>query len=72
MQRPTRTNLPCKLLLVPWVQNMAGKTETTVPGKSFGGDFGYTCDASNASVGQAINCTVSARRFGSEGYGKAP
>jgi hypothetical protein len=51
---------------------MAGKTETTVPGKSFGGDFGYTCDASNASVGQAINCTVSARRFGSEGYGKAP
>jgi CD109 antigen len=56
-------------LYVPWAQNMADKTETTVPGKSFGLDFGYTCDAANASVGQAINCTVSARRFGSEGYG---
>ena len=56
-------------LYVPWAQNAAGKTETTVPGKSFGLDFGYTCDAANATVGQAINCTVSARRFGSEGYG---
>jgi A-macroglobulin TED domain/Alpha-2-macroglobulin family/Carboxypeptidase regulatory-like domain/A-macroglobulin receptor binding domain len=56
-------------LYVPWAQNASGKTETTVPGKSFGLDFGYTCDAANASVGKAINCTVSARRFGSEGYG---
>jgi hypothetical protein len=56
-------------LYVPWTQNAAGKTETTVPGKSFGLDFGYTCDAANAIVGLAINCTVSARRFGSEGYG---
>ena len=56
-------------LYVPWTQNAAGKTETTVPGKNFGFDFGYTCDAANASVGQAIDCTVSARRFGSEGYG---
>jgi hypothetical protein len=56
-------------LYVPWAQNAAGKTETTVPGKSFGLDFGYTCDAANASVGQAINCIVSARRFGSQGYG---
>jgi uncharacterized protein YfaS (alpha-2-macroglobulin family) len=40
-----------------------------VPGNGFGFDFGYTCDAANASVGQAINCTVSARRFGSQGYG---
>jgi CD109 antigen len=56
-------------LYVPWTQNAAGKTETTVPGKIFGLDFGYTCDAANAIVGQAINCTVSARRFGSEGYG---
>jgi hypothetical protein len=56
-------------LYVPWAQNAAAKTETTVPGKSFGLDFGYTCDAVNATVGQPINCTVSARRFGSEGYG---
>jgi uncharacterized protein YfaS (alpha-2-macroglobulin family) len=56
-------------LYVPWAQNVIGKTVTTVPGKSFGLDFGYTCDAANASVGQAISCTVSAKRFGSQGYG---
>jgi uncharacterized protein YfaS (alpha-2-macroglobulin family) len=56
-------------LYVPWTRNSSGKTETTVPGKSFGLDFGYTCDAVNATVGQPINCTVSAQRFGSEGYG---
>ncbi|MFY9852613.1 MAG: alpha-2-macroglobulin family protein [Terracidiphilus sp.] len=56
-------------LYVPWAQNAVGKTETIVPGKSFGFDFGYICDATNASVGQPINCTVSARRFGSQGYG---
>jgi hypothetical protein len=56
-------------LYVPWTQAIAGKTQTTVPGKSFGLDFGYTCDAANATVGQSINCTVSARRFGSGGYG---
>ena len=56
-------------LYVPWAQAAASKTQTTVPGKSFGLDFGYACDAANASVGQAIDCTVSARRFGSQGYG---
>jgi hypothetical protein len=56
-------------LYVPWTQNASGKTTTTIPGKSFGFDFGYTCDAANARVGQAIDCTVSARRFGSQGYG---
>jgi uncharacterized protein YfaS (alpha-2-macroglobulin family) len=56
-------------LYVPWRQNASGKTETTVPGKDFGLDFGYSCDAANAKVGQAIDCTVSARRFGSQGYG---
>jgi hypothetical protein len=56
-------------LYVPWTQNAARKTETTVPGKSFGLDLGYSCDAAGAKVGQAINCTVSARRFGSQGYG---
>ena len=56
-------------LFVPWTQSSSGKTETTVPGKSFGLAFVYTCDAVNATVGQPINCTVSARRFGSQGYG---
>jgi hypothetical protein len=56
-------------LYLPWAQNAAGKTETTVPGKSFGLDFGYSCDAAHARVGQPIDCTVSARRFGSQGYG---
>lgn len=54
---------------VPWTKEAAGKTETTVPGKDFGLDFGYACDAAGARVGQAINCTVSARRFGSQSYG---
>jgi uncharacterized protein YfaS (alpha-2-macroglobulin family) len=56
-------------LYVPWAQGARGKTETTVPGKSFGLEFGYSCDAANARVGQAIDCTVSARRFGTEGFG---
>jgi hypothetical protein len=54
---------------VPWVQAAVGKTKTTVPGKDFGLDFGYECDAAAAKIGQPIACTVSARRFGSEGYG---
>jgi hypothetical protein len=55
-------------IYVPWTEAVA-RTETTVPGKGFGLDFGYACEASNARVGQAITCTVSARRFGSQGYG---
>jgi uncharacterized protein YfaS (alpha-2-macroglobulin family) len=54
---------------VPWAQAAVGRTRTTVPGKDFGLDFGYECDATAASVGRPITCTVSARRFGSEGYG---
>jgi hypothetical protein len=56
-------------LYVPWAEETTSKTEVTVPGKSFGFDFGYACDAANARVGQAITCTVSTRRFGSEDYG---
>jgi uncharacterized protein YfaS (alpha-2-macroglobulin family) len=56
-------------LYVPWMQTAIGKTASTVPGKSFGLDFSYNCDAANAAVGQPIDCTVSARRFGSGGYG---
>jgi uncharacterized protein YfaS (alpha-2-macroglobulin family) len=54
---------------VPWTQAAMGRTKTTVPGKDFGLDFGYECDAAAAKVGQPISCTVSTRRFGSEGYG---
>jgi len=54
---------------VPWTQAAVGRTKTTVPGKDFGLDFGYECDAAGAKVGRPIDCTVSARRFGSEGYG---
>jgi hypothetical protein len=56
-------------LYVPWTQTAVGKTASTVPGKSFGLDFSYSCDAANAAVGQPIDCIVSARRFGSGGYG---
>lgn len=54
---------------VPWAQASVGKTRITVPGKDFGLDFGYECEAAAAKTGQPITCTVSARRFGSEGYG---
>lgn len=56
-------------LYVPWSREATGKTETTVPGKNFGLDFGYSCDAVNAKVGQPVECTVSSRRFGSQSYG---
>ena len=51
-------------LYVPWAQGTVGKAKTTMPGKDFGLDFGYECNADAAKVGQAVNCTVSARRFG--------
>jgi uncharacterized protein YfaS (alpha-2-macroglobulin family) len=54
---------------VPWAQGAVGRTRITVPDKDFGMDFGYECDAAAAKVGQQITCTVTARRFGSEGYG---
>lgn len=54
---------------VPWAQTAVDRTKTTVPGKDFGPDFGYACDATAAKAGQPITCTVSTRRFGSEGYG---
>jgi hypothetical protein len=54
---------------LPWAQAAAGITKITVPGKDFGLNFGYVCDAAGAKIGKPIDCTVSARRFGSEGYG---
>ncbi len=55
-------------IYVPWTQS-SSTTKTTVPGKNFGFDFGYRCEVAGARVGQPIDCTVSARRFGSESYG---
>ncbi|MFZ1083717.1 MAG: alpha-2-macroglobulin family protein [Terracidiphilus sp.] len=54
---------------LPWGAAVLHTTSTTVPGKSSGLDFGYSCDAENARVGQPISCNVSARRVGSQGYG---
>jgi uncharacterized protein YfaS (alpha-2-macroglobulin family) len=54
-------------LYVPWSQEAIGKTERTVPGKNFGLDFAYACDSENTKVGQPLDCTVSVRRFGSQG-----
>ena len=45
---------------------MQSKTQT---GTDSGLDFGYSCTTNNAQVGKPIDCTVSARRFGSPSYG---
>jgi alpha-2-macroglobulin-like protein len=55
-------------LYVPWVQGAASKTKTTTPGNDYGLDFGYHCEA-DTIVGQQVECTVDARRFGSQSWG---
>lgn len=52
---------------VPWHGDMA--TSTTQTGKDAGLDFSYQCAATNAHVGTPIDCSVTARRFGSASYG---
>jgi hypothetical protein len=54
---------------VPWQGNAAPEKAKTQTGTDFGLDFGYSCNAADARVGQPINCTVDVRRFGSGGYG---
>jgi hypothetical protein len=54
---------------VPWAETVTPAQTKTQTGKDYGLDFGYSCAAADARVGQPINCTVSARRFGSSGYG---
>jgi hypothetical protein len=52
---------------VPWKGDaMTTKTQT---GSDAGLDFSYRCSASGATVGKAMECSVAARRFGSQSYG---
>jgi uncharacterized protein YfaS (alpha-2-macroglobulin family) len=54
---------------IPWTETATPAQTKTQIGKEYGLDFGYNCAADNAKVGQPIDCTLSARRFGSSGYG---
>jgi uncharacterized protein YfaS (alpha-2-macroglobulin family) len=54
---------------VPWAETATPAQAKTQTGSDYGLDFGYSCAAANAKVGQAIDCTVDARRFGSNSYG---
>ena len=54
---------------VPWAKTATPAQAKTQTGSDYGLDFGYSCAAANAKVGQAIDCTVDARRFGSSSYG---
>jgi hypothetical protein len=53
----------------PWTSESLDVSERTTPGKDYGLDFGYHCAALNATPGRPIQCTVDARRFGSQSYG---
>jgi uncharacterized protein YfaS (alpha-2-macroglobulin family) len=52
---------------VPWQGEAA--TSKTQTGSDAGLDFGYSCAAEDAHVGKAMECSVTARRFGSQSYG---
>jgi hypothetical protein len=54
---------------IPWTETAAPAQEKSQTGKNYGLDFGYSCVAADARVGQPIDCTVNVRRFGSSGYG---
>jgi hypothetical protein len=54
---------------VPWQGNRTPERAKTQTGTDFGLDFGSSCNAADARVGQPVNCTVDVRRFGSGGYG---
>ena len=53
----------------PWPAPQTSEPAKTTTGKDYGLDFSYNCSANGTRVGQAVDCTVSARRFGSRGYG---
>ena len=53
----------------PWQGSAKPEKAKTRIGTDFGLDFGYSCNAADARVGQPINCTVDVRRFGSGGDG---
>ena len=52
---------------IPWHGEVA--SSKTLTGNEAGLDFSYNCAATNARVGTPIDCTVTARRFGSPSYG---
>jgi hypothetical protein len=52
---------------VPW-QDAAASSKTQT-GSEAGLDFSYRCAADGAHTGSPIECSVSARRFGSQSYG---
>ena len=52
---------------VPWGDRSYEKATQT--SKDAGLDFGYACAATGGAVGTPIECTVDARRFGSQSYG---
>ena len=52
---------------VPWQGDVT--TSKTQTGSDAGLDFGYSCEAEDAHVGKAMECSVAARRFGSQSYG---
>ena len=52
---------------IPWKDDAV--TTKTQTGNDAGLDFSYSCSAAGAVVGKAIECSVAARRFGSQSYG---
>jgi len=53
----------------PWLAGDEEKTTQTTAGRDYGLDFGYRCDLTDAKAGKPVDCSVSARRFGSQSYG---
>jgi hypothetical protein len=52
---------------IPWQgQAASSKTQT---GSEAGLDFSYSCDTDGVQTGSPIECSVAARRFGSQSYG---
>jgi len=53
----------------PWPSSETSEATQTRTGKDYGLDFNYSCATGDLKVGQPVDCTVGARRFGSSGYG---
>jgi hypothetical protein len=54
---------------VPWPPPGQNESAHATTGRDYGLDFNYTCNLNGAKVGQPVDCTVDARRFGSQGFG---
>ncbi|HUB51290.1 MAG TPA: alpha-2-macroglobulin family protein [Terracidiphilus sp.] len=53
----------------PWPASQPSASTQTATGKDYGLNFNYKCATDDMKIGQPVNCTVDARRFGSAGYG---